>query len=152
MALSSPNANACGIWIDVIADIACGTPEFSTLCSALIMSGLAYTLEDDDSLFTVFAPTNEAFSNLGSTLNAVLGDVHLLKDILLFHVVVGEEIFEEDLGCTHLIEKANGKDSRTVCRGSKIFQKGKGNPRTNLPEIIQTDIGACNGIIHVVDE
>ena len=132
------------------AEIACGLGDFSTLCSAVQLAELDVVLSDGQ--FTVFAPTNQAFEELGSTLDAVLADKDLLADILLFHVVSNKVIFEDDLECTHVTHMANGKDSRHVCVGGDVFQKGGGNPRSDMPKIVNTDIGACNGVIHVVDE
>jgi len=135
-----------------IAEIACTTDGFATLCAAVTAAGLDGALDGHDT-FTVFAPTDEAFGNLPSgTVEALLDDIPALTNILLFHAVAGEEVFASDLHCTEKIEMANGKDSRTVCSGGKIFQKGAGNPRSNMPEIIATDIEACNGVVHVVSE
>lgn len=47
---------------------------------------------------------------------------------------------------------ANGKISRTICAGVDIFQKGAGNPRDTMPQIVETDIEACNGVVHVVNQ
>mmetsp|Transcript_24259 Transcript_24259/g.57455 ORF Transcript_24259/g.57455 Transcript_24259/m.57455 type:complete len:178 (-) Transcript_24259:1254-1787(-) len=47
---------------------------------------------------------------------------------------------------------AHGTDSRTICRGDYIYQKGGGNdPAPFAPEIVASDVDTCNGIIHVVD-
>ncbi|VEU41964.1 unnamed protein product [Pseudo-nitzschia multistriata] len=45
----------------------------------------------------------------------------------------------------------NGLDTRTVCAGDKVFQKGSGNSDSKKPEIIEFNQKACNGVIHVVD-
>lgn len=99
----------------------------------------------------MFAPNNDAFEKLGATLADVLADKELLTNILLFHAVEGE-VLSTDLKCKGTVEMVNGADSRTVCQGDSIFQKGGGNPRDAMPEIIAVDIEACNGIVHVVDE
>jgi uncharacterized surface protein with fasciclin (FAS1) repeats len=126
-----------------IAEIACGVDDFSTLCAAVTQAGLADALSEGE--WTVFAPLNSAFAELGDTLDAVLGDLDLLTSILLFHAV-DKPVFAEDLRCAHLIHMANGDDSRTVCHDNgNIFQKGAGNPRNNMPKIVDADIGACNG-------
>ena len=137
-----------------IADIACTTPAFSTLCAAVqAVPGLAEVLSSADNTSTVFAPTDDAFGNLpNGTVAALLEDTPALADILLFHAVADRAVFSSDLECTQLIEMANGEDSRTVCSDGKIHQKGAGNPRDNMPEIIATDIEACNGVIHIVSE
>jgi transforming growth factor-beta-induced protein len=139
-----------------IAEIACGLDNFSTLCAAVTQAGLGSALSHG--VWTVFAPTNAAFEALPEgTLDAVMADNSVLVDLLLFHVVVNKKIFAADLRCQHLLKMGNDKNSRTVCRSGKgvdgIFQKGAGNPRDVdfMPEIITTDIAACNGIIHVVD-
>ena len=38
------------------------------------------------------------------------------------------------------------------CSGDGIFQKGGGNPRSNMPQIIDSDIETCQGFVHVVGE
>ncbi len=101
--------------------------------------------------WTVFAPTNQAFKELGDVLDAVLADVELLKDVLLFHAV-DKILFAADLECTHTVTMVNGDRSRTVCMGDNVYQKGASNPRSDMPKIIDADVGACNGVIHVIDE
>ncbi|KAL7563114.1 hypothetical protein ACA910_012298 [Epithemia clementina (nom. ined.)] len=134
-----------------IAEIACSTDGFSKLCAAVKAAGLDEALSGDDKL-TVFVPTDVAFGNLpDGLLDSLLDDVPMLSDLLLFHAVQGE-IYSTDLECAHALMMMNGKNSRTVCRGSKIYQKGDGNADDHKPEIIGTDIEACNGVIHVVSE
>ena len=45
-------------------------------------------------------------------------------------------LFEEDLECTHLTTMANGNDSRHVCTRDGVFQKGAGNPRSDMPKMM----------------
>lgn len=132
-----------------IADIACSLPEFSTLCTAVGLAGFGDDLSGGE--WTIFAPTNEAFEKLGDALDAVLADVELLKYVLLFHAV-DKVLFAEDLECTHTLGMLNGDKSRTVCMGAHIYQKGGSNPRSDMPKIINADIGSCNGVVHVIDE
>ncbi len=74
-----------------VVDIAVGNDDFSTLVAALTAAGLVDALSGDGP-FTVFAPTNEAFTALPK---GVLDDLLLpknietLQDILLYHVVEG---------------------------------------------------------------
>jgi uncharacterized surface protein with fasciclin (FAS1) repeats len=135
-----------------IAEIACGTEGFSTLCAAVVAAELDGVL--DTATATVFAPTDEAFALLPpGTVEALLNDIPALTNILLFHVVLDEVVKADDLECQEVIEMANGKDSRTKChRNGKIFQKGKLNEDEALPEIVLTDIEACNGVVHVVSQ
>lgn len=53
-----------------IAEIACGTEGFETLCAAVNAAGLGGALSGGK--FTVFAPTNDAFAELGQVRNVCL--------------------------------------------------------------------------------
>ena len=110
-------------------------------------------MSGDDEL-TVFAPTNAAFAELGSAADAIVSDNDALTNVLLYHVTAGS-VFAADLECTGLVPMLQGQNSRTVCLGHDgadgIFQKGGSNPRSDMPQIVATDIEACNGVIHVVD-
>jgi transforming growth factor-beta-induced protein len=134
-----------------ITALACGTAGLETLCTAVKAAGLNGTLASGT--YTVFAPTNDAFKSLPSgTLDALLKDIPALKNILLFHVVSGRAVYSKNLKCTKLLRMANGKNSRTVCRNNKKHQKGAGNSRDKMPEIISPDIKACNGVVHLVSQ
>lgn len=131
----------------LLVEIACSLDDFSTLCSAIEAAGLADALSSGH--WTVFAPTNAAFDALGDLLDTVLADTALLTDILLFHAV-DDAVSSKDLECAATVEMANLQNSRTVCEGGKIYQKGGSNPRNDMPQIIQTDIKTCQGYIHVI--
>ena len=95
--------------------------------------------------WTVFAPTDTAFGEALEFLDIPsLGDIPIdvLTNILLYHVVSGKEYYADNLAhrCGHLLEMANGKDTRTVCRGDHLFQKGGGNDNADLPKVITADI------------
>jgi uncharacterized surface protein with fasciclin (FAS1) repeats len=135
-----------------ISSIICGTGGFETLCTAVKAANLVNTL--GGGTYTLFAPNNQAFSNLpNGTLPSLLNSTGTLRNILLFHAV-NKKVRFSDLVCTATLKMANGKDSRTVClnKGSNIYQKGAGNAREKMPEIISTDMSACNGLIHVVSQ
>merc|ERR1712115_299338 len=62
----------------------------TTLVDLAVKAGLADTLIGDGP-FTVFAPSNDAFSALPSDLvDTLMQDTELLKKVLLYHVVSGE--------------------------------------------------------------
>ena len=101
----------------------------------------------------MFAPTNNAFVRaMDHEPHYFMGRNSCVEHVLLFHAVAGQELYASDLECTHRYEMANGEDSRHVCRGHDVFQKGAGNSDNRRPEIIDTDIRTCNGVIHIVDE
>ena len=64
---------------------------FTTLADAVIAAELLPVLTDPFSTFTVFAPTNDAFDALGTTVSDLLQDpTGDLQDILLYHVLEAE--------------------------------------------------------------
>jgi transforming growth factor-beta-induced protein len=118
------------------------TGEFSTLIAALKATNLVGYLNRDAS-FTVFAPTDAAFAKLG--LNAKnIGSLPKgkLTQILLYHVTRG------GLGAQGVLSRPsllmlNGD-------GAAISKKADGAYIGNA-RIIQTNIFASNGVIHVID-
>merc|ERR1719201_3068288 len=73
-----------------IVELAEATPELSTLVKALTAGGLTSTLAGTGP-FTVFAPTNEAFSKLGSkALNDLLANKQKLDKVLEYHVLAAK--------------------------------------------------------------
>ncbi|GAX29021.1 hypothetical protein FisN_7Hu388 [Fistulifera solaris] len=133
-----------------IVEIACSTENLSTLCSAVTQADLVGTLSEGS--YTIFAPTNIAFSNLGATLDTVLADNNLLTDILLYHLVEGA-VYSTDLVCDSEVVMANGQTSRTFCENDDIFLAGQGNEATALPLVVLVDLAACNNsVLHAVDE
>lgn len=132
-----------------IAEIATDA-GFSTLVAALDAAGLASTFADCDAgPFTVFAPTDEAFatalSDLGISAEALLADTATLTSILQYHVIDGEVpaatvVTLDGQSATTL----NGAPIEISVEGSSVVLNGSVN-------VVQTDIAACNGIIHVID-
>jgi len=129
-----------------IVETAVDAKIFTTLVAALEATGLDATLSDPNSTFTVFAPTDDAFNALGAdTINALLGDLDTLSDILLYHVVPGAAVDAATAislaGTT--VTMANGDDVALVLSG--------GNLMVNNATVTVTDIVTTNGIIHVID-
>jgi len=125
-----------------IVDVARDAGSFSTLLTALEAAGLDATLADEDSDFTVFAPTDEAFEALPEgTLDTLLADTDLLTDVLLYHVitdsVVGSETALSLAGTTTTM--ANEAKLAITVRGDALY--------LNESLVIDTDIEASNGVI-----
>ncbi len=126
-----------------IVDIAIGAaPEFTSLVDAVASQGLVPTLQSEGP-FTVFAPTNRAFERLPSYITrAVEKNPALLKDILLAHVVPGEFRAADVVAM----------DSLTTAGGSELDVRIAGNRvSVGRARVVQTDILASNGVIHVID-
>lgn len=129
-----------------IVDTAVAAGSFNTLAAALEATDLISTLADESGTFTVFAPNDEAFANLGEeSINALLADPDTLRDILLYHVVPGAAVDAATAlslaGST--VTTANEDDIALTLNDDRLF--------VNMSEVIATDIQASNGIIHVID-
>jgi len=128
--------------VGTIVDIAVEDGRFTTLVTALIEADLVEALSGKGR-FTVFAPTDEAFDKLpAGTIEALLGDIPALTDILLYHVVEGRVLAEDVI----LIEEAE-----TLLGESITIRVEDGSVFINDAEVIITDIIVDNGIIHVID-
>lgn len=127
-----------------IVELAVATPELSTLVTALKAGDLVGTLSTPGP-FTVFAPTNEAFAKLpSSTLNHLLEPKNKqeLVNILTYHVASGK-VLSTDL--------KNGQCIKTL-EGSRVrVHLGEGKVSINNAEVVQADINASNGVVHVID-
>lgn len=125
-----------------IIQVATGAGSFTTLLAAVEAAGLTATLKGPGP-FTVFAPTDAAFEALPpGTVESLLNDIPALTAILTYHVVPGELAASEVVGRTSL-ETVNGADIEVSVAGSSV--------RVNQAHLIQTDIFASNGVIHVID-
>lgn len=139
-----------------IAELICKGGRTSTLCSLLALTDLdeVFLSESNETDFTVFAPSNQAFDRLGADTVAFLlqpSQSATLTDIVLFHVSDEGAFNSTDLDCTSLLSMLNGKDSRTKCIGTSKYQSGGGNTPDSQPAIVIPDVEACNGMVHIVD-
>ena len=125
-----------------IVDIAVQAGSFKTLVQAVQAAGLVETLSGEGP-FTVFAPTDEAFAQIPQeTLQAVLADKEKLTAILTYHVVPGKLMAADVVRSTQL----------QTAQGQSITVSTEGGVRVDNANIIQTDIEADNGVIHVIDQ
>ena len=124
-----------------IVDIAVSDERFSTLVTALGVAELVETLQGEGP-FTVFAPTNEAFAKLPEgTLDALLHDPSALRAVLLYHVVPGD-LASGDVLAAEALKTLQGA-SITVDADQPSLNGSVG--------LVETDIKASNGVVHVID-
>lgn len=130
-----------------LVEVAVNSGKFPTLVEAVKAAGLVETLSGVNS-FTVFAPTEQAFAtaltNLGMTAEELLGNVELLKKVLLFHVVPGKVMASD------VMALENGTSVQTV-GGQNLTINNVDGVKVNNANVVQTDIEADNGVIHVID-
>ena len=114
---------------------------FQTLLAAVDATGLGETLADGGP-FTVFAPTDDAFAALpDGTVQGLLADPPALARVLTYHVVAGRI---ESAQITH--------DSEQVTvEGGVLTIAVNGGVTVNDATVIQADVEADNGVIHVID-
>jgi len=116
--------------------------SFTTLVAAVQAAGLLDTLLGPGP-YTLFAPTDEAFAKLpAGTVEGLLNDIPTLSNILLYHVVWGQEVMAADVSNNPVVMANGGVASLTVTDGAKI----------DNATIIEVDWMGTNGIIHSIDE
>jgi uncharacterized surface protein with fasciclin (FAS1) repeats len=129
-----------------VVDVAVGSGDFPTLVAALTAAGLVDTLSGDGP-FTVFAPTEEAFADaldaLGLTAEELLASPDL-SDILTYHVVPGKVLAADVVGLDgESVATVNGAEVNVSVDGDTVM--------INEATVVNTDIDASNGVIHVID-
>jgi uncharacterized surface protein with fasciclin (FAS1) repeats len=124
-----------------IVELAVATDDLSTLATAVQEAGLVEALSGSGP-FTVFAPTNEAFAKLPpGTLEKLLKNKEALVKVLTYHVVPGA-VTVEDVS-TGKVQTLAGQEAMVVKNGSQV--------KINDAQVIQADVMAKNGVVHVID-
>jgi len=126
-----------------LADIVSGTEELTLLETALGAAGLLQVLQLPGEL-TLFAPTNAAFAALpDDQLQTLLNTTSDLAEVMQYHLVA-DTALAADL--TRL-----GQALSTSSQLLTITVAADGTVQVNDAQIVQADIVATNGVIHVVD-
>jgi uncharacterized surface protein with fasciclin (FAS1) repeats len=124
-----------------IVDTAVSAGSFNTLATALKAAGLVDTLKGPGP-FTVFAPTDAAFAKIPKAdLDALLKDKARLTAVLTYHVVPGK-VMAKDVK-PGAVKTVQGQPLTVKAEGGKVM--------VDNATVTQTDIGADNGVIHVID-
>lgn len=124
-----------------IVDTAINAGTFSTLVTAITTAGLDTALKGSGP-FTVFAPTDEAFSKLPSgKVESLLEDILSLRKVLEYHIISGK-IQAAEVAKLNLV---------TTTEGSTLKIDTANGVTINDATVIISDVEADNGIIHVID-
>ena len=127
-----------------IVDTAVAAGNFKTLVAAVQAAGLVDTLKGTGP-FTVFAPTDEAFAKLpAGTVDDLLKPENKdkLVAILTYHVVPGKVMAAD----------VTGKETKAkTVQGGEITVNGTNGVKVDGATVVQADIEASNGVIHVID-
>ena len=128
-----------------IVDTAVAAGQFNTLAAALKAAGLVDTIKGDGP-FTVFAPTDAAFAALpAGTVDNLLKPENRdqLVAVLTYHVVPGRQP----------AAKVAGMDEATTVNGAGLDIAATGGAVTvQGARVLQADVNASNGVIHVIDK
>lgn len=139
-----------------IVDNAMNSKDHTTLVTAVKAAGLVETLKGTGP-FTVFAPTNAAFSKLPEgTVDTLVKpeNKEMLTKVLTYHVVPGKfdakaimKQIKKGGGTAKLMTVSGGTLTATMDGKNLILQDEKGGmSRVSISNVYQS-----NGVIHVVD-
>ena len=139
-----------------IIENAVNSPIHTTLVAAVKQAQLVDTLSGPGP-FTVFAPTDEAFSRVPqSMLNSLMMDSNpaALQKVLTYHVVPGR-ITAADLmqriragNGTATLTTVEGEPLTFTMQGGNVMIKGMNNSSAT---VTQADVMQSNGVIHVIN-
>lgn len=124
-----------------LLDTATQSGNFQQFLQAVEVVGLEKTLQSPGP-FTLFAPTDEAFADLPSgTLETWLDNPQKLQKIISYHFVSGD-VRSDDIAQI---------DEAPTLEGSVLAIDNSEAVKVNEARILQTDILADNGVIHIID-
>lgn len=130
-----------------IVDIVVETEDVSTLRDIVVALDLVDTLASEWP-FTVFAPTNDAFTallmELGLTFDELAANEELLSTIVLYHVIEGA------VPASAVLAMEDGTQAPTL-NGESITISNENGVMVDQSTVIVTDIMASNGVIHLID-
>lgn len=150
------SANAVAQSFKTVVENAIASKDHTTLVAAIKAAGLVETLSGKGP-FTVFAPTNQAFTNLPKgTVETLLKPENKakLQAILTYHVVAGKL---DSKAVVAAIKTGNGSATLTTVQGGKLVGSLEGknviltDENGNKATITAVDIFSSNGVIHVID-
>jgi uncharacterized surface protein with fasciclin (FAS1) repeats len=127
-----------------IVEVASGAGQFATLVTAVKAAGLVDTLKGKGP-FTVFAPTDAAFAKLPKgTVEDLLKPENKAKlaAILTYHVVPSR-IMSSDI-------KGKKTAAKTV-QGGELAVDATSGVKIDNANVVTADVGASNGVIHIID-
>jgi uncharacterized surface protein with fasciclin (FAS1) repeats len=135
-----------------IVGVAQGNADLSILVDALTYTDLVGALNGTDQ-YTVFAPTNAAFTALLATLGkSKVTDIDkaTLKSILLYHVVSGE--VKSSAITTGYVKSISPFGTTTSNLSLYVVKDASGVTINNGAKVTTADVEASNGVVHVVDK
>ena len=152
---SDDDDNGTTVTTTTVVDVALEN-NLTSLAAALQATDLVTTLQGDGP-FTIFAPSNAAFSQLLSDTGLDLDNLSteeeaLVRNILLNHVIIGSTITSTNLvdaGSGYTNTAATGPNDANL---SLYYTTSNGVMLNGSSTVTSADNIATNGIVHIVDE
>lgn len=136
---------------DDIFEVVRKDANLSVLGDAIISADLVQTFQSNTS-YTLFAPNNAAFvavlAELGLTKDQLFANKALLKTVLTYHLLPGKVNFA-DIPLNTALKTVQGATLKIDnIAGTLTITDG----RSRKSQIIQNNIDARNGVVHVIDK
>ena len=134
---------------DTVADVVINNEDFSTLEVLVGSAGLVDDLQTEGASFTVFAPTDAAFTALSNSNAELYAELQtnsmLLESALLYHVFDQKRVFSPEAIAASggSLMMMNGAEVAVELREDGLY--------INDSKVETTDILTRNGVIHVID-
>jgi uncharacterized surface protein with fasciclin (FAS1) repeats len=142
IAVAGAPASTAGSGKDIV-QTAVAAGKFKTLTELVTKAGLAGTLSGKGP-YTVFAPTDKAFSKVPkATLKALAKDKQKLRAVLLLHVAKGK-LTANKVVKRSSVKTLNGQRVAIKVRGGKVLVGGA--------RVTKANVTASNGVIHVINK
>jgi uncharacterized surface protein with fasciclin (FAS1) repeats len=127
-----------------IAETAINTPNLSTLVAALTAGELVEVFKGTEA-YTVFAPTNDAFAAVQSTVDMLLKaeNKSKLQNVLKYHVVAGS-VKAADLKDGQDLTTLQGEKIKVSLKDGKVYVGGA--------EVTNPDVAVNNGVVHMTNK
>ncbi len=127
-----------------ISEVLLTDERFSTLVAALKATDVFTELQGAGP-FTLFAPAQDAFSSLpGPLVGSLFRGPEVWTRVLHYHIVSGKKLLAADFTDQQVEQTQEGS--------TLVFSKQGSTILVGEAKIIQTDIQAANGVIHVIDK
>lgn len=140
-------SNSASAQTNVFDDVIATSPNHTLLEAAIVQAGLVTALQNPNATLTVFAPDDQAFTTLATTLGTnVNGLLALpnLQDILLYHVI-GAVVPSSAVTNGAVVQPLSPTNTLklTATAGGSVF--------VNHAQVTAVDLFAANGVVHVLN-
>ena len=124
-------------------------PAFSSLVGAVVAAGLADALSQPTPALTVFAPVNDAFAAIASTVSGLT--TAQLTTVLTYHVL-GSQVLSSGIpfgtAVATLAEQTITINNNATAPAIATIT----DTTATAANIVAVDVRASNGVIHVIDK